>query len=125
MVTIREDGRERRVTAAEAFLLQLTQKGLDVDLPIETKPPAVTEPNPQIMLELTADRQVAVNKQPVTMERLEEFLRAVYEARSDKTMFVAAAGKLRYADVIHVIDAAKGAGVEKVGIVTERMRGGT
>lgn len=28
MVTIREDGRERRVTAAEAFLLQLTQKGL-------------------------------------------------------------------------------------------------
>lgn len=28
MVTIREEGRERRVTAAEAFLLQLTQKGL-------------------------------------------------------------------------------------------------
>lgn len=28
MVTIKEDGRERRVTAAEAFLLQLTQKGL-------------------------------------------------------------------------------------------------
>lgn len=28
MVTVREDGRERRVTAAEAFLLQLTQKGL-------------------------------------------------------------------------------------------------
>lgn len=31
MVTIREDGRERRVTAAEAFLLQLTQKGLGGD----------------------------------------------------------------------------------------------
>jgi hypothetical protein len=29
MVTIREDGRERRVTAAEAFLLQLTKKGLE------------------------------------------------------------------------------------------------
>ena len=28
MVTVREDGRERRVTAAEAFLLQLTRKGL-------------------------------------------------------------------------------------------------
>lgn len=28
MVTIREDGRQRRVTAAEAFLLQLTQRGL-------------------------------------------------------------------------------------------------
>ena len=31
MVTIRENGRERRVTAAEAFLLQLTQKGLAGD----------------------------------------------------------------------------------------------
>lgn len=31
MVTICEDGRERRVTAAEAFLLQLTQKGLAGD----------------------------------------------------------------------------------------------
>lgn len=31
MVTIREDGRERRVTAAEAFLLKLVQKGLAGD----------------------------------------------------------------------------------------------
>ena len=31
MVTIREDGKERRVTAAEAFLLQLTRKGLQGD----------------------------------------------------------------------------------------------
>lgn len=31
MVTIREDGRERRVTAAEAFLLRLTQEGLAGD----------------------------------------------------------------------------------------------
>ena len=29
MVTIRDDGKERRVTAAEAFLLQLTKKGLE------------------------------------------------------------------------------------------------
>jgi hypothetical protein len=30
-VTIRENGRERRVTAAEAFLLQLAKRGLDGD----------------------------------------------------------------------------------------------
>jgi len=33
MVTIREDGRQKRVTAAEAFLLQLTKKGLEGDGP--------------------------------------------------------------------------------------------
>ena len=31
IVTVREDGRERRVTAAEAFILQLTKKGLEGD----------------------------------------------------------------------------------------------
>ena len=31
MVTVREDGRERRITAAEAFLLQLTKRGLEGD----------------------------------------------------------------------------------------------
>ena len=37
-------------------------------------------------------------------------------------MFIIAAGTLRYKDIVDVIDAAKGAGVEKVGIVTEGMR---
>jgi biopolymer transport protein ExbD len=37
-------------------------------------------------------------------------------------MFIMGAGSLRYRDIIFVIDAAKGAGVEKVGIVTEGMR---
>jgi biopolymer transport protein ExbD len=104
--------------------LPLTQKGLDINLPLETKQPAANEPSQQIMLEFTADRQIAVNKQPVTMDSLEDYLRGVFETRAQKTMFIAGAGSLRYGEIIAVIDAAKGAGVEKVGIVTERMRAG-
>ena len=37
-------------------------------------------------------------------------------------MFIAGAPTLRYGEIVQVIDAAKGAGVEKVGIVTEGMR---
>lgn len=33
LVTIREEGVEREVTAAEAFLLQLARRGLDGDMP--------------------------------------------------------------------------------------------
>jgi biopolymer transport protein ExbD len=33
-------------------------------------------------------------------------------------------GGLRYGNIVTVIDAAKGAGVEQVGIVTEGMRAG-
>jgi biopolymer transport protein ExbD len=53
-------------------------------------------------------------------------LRNIFETRKDKTMFIAGDGSLRYGEIIAVIDAAKGAGIEKVGIVTEGMRrGGT
>jgi len=104
--------------------LPLTQKGLDINLPLETKAPTANEPSQQIMLEYTADRQIAINKQPVALTDLESELRRIFEMRKEKTMFIAGAGSLRYADIVAVIDAAKGAGVEKVGIVTEKMRGG-
>ncbi len=74
------------------------------------------------MLEYTADKQIAINKTNVTKGELEERLRTIFEERKEKTMFIAAAGTLRYGDIVDVIDAAKGAGVEKVGIVTEGMR---
>ena len=104
--------------------LPLTQKGLDINLPLETKAPSSPADNQQIMLEYTADRQIAINKQPVALQDLEGELRRVFETRKEKTMFIAGAGTLRYGEIIAVIDAAKGAGIEKVGIVTERMRTG-
>jgi biopolymer transport protein ExbD len=103
--------------------LPLTQKGLDINLPAESK--KATEQTPdvsQIVLDFTADRRISVNKQDVTMQELETRLRNIYDQRKDKTMFLIGAGALRYKDIVDVIDAAKGAGVEKVGIVTEGMR---
>jgi biopolymer transport protein TolR len=104
--------------------LPLTQKGMDINLPLETKQP-VQENNPnQIVLEYNADKSIAVNKQVVTLDKLESFLRDTFETRKEKTMFIVGDPQLKYGDIIAVIDAAKGAGVEKVGIVTEGMRRG-
>jgi biopolymer transport protein ExbD len=104
--------------------LPLGTQGLDINLPAETKSaktPAATDVN-QIVLEYTADRRIAVNKQDVSIVQLENRLRNIFEQRSDKTMFIVGDGSLKYGDIVAVIDAAKGAGVEKVGIVTEGMR---
>ncbi len=76
------------------------------------------------MVEYNADRTIAVNKQPTTMAGLQEKLRDVFETRREKTMFIVGDPTLRYGEIIQVIDAARGAGVEKVGIVTEGMRRG-
>ena len=103
--------------------LPLTQKGLDINLPAESKKSTTETPDiSQIVLDYTADKKISVNKQDVTINELETRLRNIYDQRKDKTMFLIAAGTLRYRDIIEVIDAAKGAGVEKVGIVTEGMR---
>jgi biopolymer transport protein ExbD len=56
------------------------------------------------------------------MADLESTLRSVFDTRTDKTLFITASGTLKYGEVMSVIDAAKGAGVQRVGIVTEGMR---
>ena len=104
--------------------LPLGQRGVDINLPAETKTAQQQQEVDvsQIMLSYTADRKISVNKQDVTIQELEGRLRTIYEARKDKTMFIAGDESLRYKDIVEVIDAAKGAGVEKVGIVTAAMR---
>jgi biopolymer transport protein ExbD len=103
--------------------LPLTQRGLDINLPAETKNSTQqTLDVSQIMIEYTADRHLSVNHQDVTIAQLEGMLRDIYAARTNKTLFVAGAGTLRYGDIVEVIDAARAAGVDRVGIVTEGMR---
>ena len=103
--------------------LPLTQRGLDINLPAETQQAQTVQLDTnQIVLEFTADRQISVNKQSVSMGELETRLRNIFEQRQEKTMFIAAAGSVRYGEIVAIIDAAKGAGVEKVGIVTDGMR---
>jgi biopolymer transport protein TolR len=103
--------------------LPLSQRGVDINLPAETNAPSTPQTeNTQIVLEYTADRRISINNTPIEVADLEDFLRTTFEERKDKTMFIMGAGTLRYGEIIGVIDAAKGAGVEKVGIVTEGMR---
>src|SRR5262249_3682437 len=100
--------------------LPLTQKALDADLPstVTDRPPS----DAAIVLEYSADRRIAINHRDVDITALQPRLAAIYEQRSDKTLFIAGAPTLRYKAIVAVIDAARGAGVDRVGIVTERMR---
>jgi biopolymer transport protein ExbD len=75
-----------------------------------------------VVLEYEADGRIAINKQPVALRDLQARLTALYRDRSDKTLFVMGDGRLPYGRIVEAIDAAKGAGVDKVGVVTESMR---
>jgi len=101
--------------------LPLNQRGIDVNLPpdVDAVPPTISR---QIVLEYTGDKRLSINTQEVAAADLAERLRTLYDTRSDKTLFLMAAGSLRYGDIVGVIDAAKGAGVTRVDIVTDSMR---
>ena len=101
--------------------LPLTQRGLDADLPEQTV--ATTDaPPPSIVVEYNEARMLSINNQPVLLVDLESRLRTVFEQRTDKTLFLSASSALRYGEVVQLIDAAKGAGVDRVGIITEGMK---
>ena len=103
--------------------LPLSQRGLDAHLPSETTP-NTTSPQivGDIMVEYFADKRIEINHQPVTMAELEDRLREIYRERASKTLYIAGDGSLRYGEIVAVIDASKGAGVNRVGIITEGMR---
>ena len=82
--------------------ITLTQQGIESQLPRETQEKATAAPG-QIMLEMTANRTVTVNQQQVTMKQLQPFLHDVYQKRSDKTLYVSAAGSLPYGAIVDVM----------------------
>jgi biopolymer transport protein TolR len=103
--------------------LPLTQKGVDINLPLETNKNAkAADTLGQVVVEYTADHRLTINKQEVPIELAQSKFREVYETRREKTLFLIGAGTVRYGEIMRVIDAAMGAGVEKVGVVTDGMR---
>jgi biopolymer transport protein ExbD len=103
--------------------LPLTQVGEDINLPLETSAqPQQADLLSQIVAEYTADRRLTINKQEVALSGAEARLREVFETRKDKTLFIIGAAAVRYGEIMQIVDAAMGAGVTKVGIVTEGMQ---
>ncbi len=95
----------------------LMRKAVDLQLPDPT--PAVVTVNQasdQIVLEVLADGSFAVNREPLTKERLGERLTEIYANRPDKIMFVKGDPKVRYQDVIYAMDVARGSGVKVIGV---------
>jgi len=102
--------------------LPLSQQGIDSALPQQTSRSDAPPDDRQIVVEYSADRHLSINHQDVALGGLQARLHDIYAARRDKTLYVAGAGSLPYQAIVDVLDAAKGAGVDRVGIITEGMR---
>jgi len=95
----------------------LSRKGLDVHLP-QTAAPHERGPVPsELVLEVDEDGALRLNRQNMVLEELDSRLRELLEVRADRTLFLEAHEKLRYRDVVAVLDVVRGSGVSRVGIL--------
>lgn len=95
--------------------LPLARKVLDIQVPVEDTREN-SKPTPQIVLSIHADGSMDINTQPVTRSELAVRLRAIYDVRPDKLIFIKADDTRKYQEVIELIDVARGAGVKVFGL---------
>ncbi len=97
------------------------QKGVDIALPQDantnTPPPP---PGQTLVMEVSEAGAISINKLPVTsLDELDQKLKDIFQTRSDKTMFVRGDAKALYGKMVEAMDIARGAGVERVGIISD------
>jgi biopolymer transport protein TolR len=95
----------------------MLRKAIDLQLPDPTPQVAPANPNVnQIVLEVMPGEQYSINKEPVTKERLPARLKEIYDPRPDKIIFIKGDPSVKYQEVIHAMDVARGAGVKVIGV---------
>ncbi len=102
------------------FMMQvpLQRKAMDVQVPpVERREAAEEEgAGDQIVLELLADNSLAINSEPVAKANLDAELHSIYDERPAKLLFIKSARNRKYQELIEVMDIARGAGVQVIGL---------
>jgi biopolymer transport protein ExbD len=100
----------------------ITPKGLEALVPQPNEDQQQEQPNARtVVVSVDADRRIMINRDPSNLNTLEENLRDIFKTRAERVMFVRGARQLDYQDVAKVIDISKGAGVDKIGLLTEQI----
>ena len=82
--------------------------------------PPDTVPPDQTVLTALENGNVLLNKQEMTVEDAMQRLHVGYDGRPSKVMFFNAEDKVKYDRVVYVLDQAHGAGVNTIGMMTDR-----
>jgi biopolymer transport protein ExbD len=97
--------------------LPTMRKAIDVQLPDPnpTVQPANTKSD-QIVLEVNPGGKYFINSQEVTKDNLGAKIKAIYDGRPDKVLFVKGNPESVYGDIINAMDVARGSGVLVIGV---------
>ena len=95
------------------IITPLTPKGLDALVP---KPDKDKKVNQNVI-----ERNVSINQTPVAVSQLGQRLVDIFKNRNEHVMFIKGDPKLPFQDVATLIDISKGAGADKIGLITKSI----
>jgi biopolymer transport protein TolR len=96
----------------------ILQQGVNINLP-KVKAAALTGEEQQLVVAVNRQGEVYLNDTPTTLPELGPKLQAILKLRPDRQVFLRADQNVKYGEVMRVISTVKGAGVERLGMVTE------
>jgi|SRR5581483_306130 len=104
----------------------LTPHGLDALAP---QPPDKNKPQNQddtrtVVIVVDKNRHFMLNQEPIEESRLQDRLVEIFKTRAERVVFVKGDPDLEYRDVAKAIDIAKGAQIDKIGLMTPKVEAG-
>jgi biopolymer transport protein TolR len=97
----------------------LLTTGVQVDLP-KVKSAPMQMDDAKLLVIVTADERVYLGKDDIT-SAVDDKLKANARLREEKELYIQADENVKYGAVLRVMAAARGAGVEKLGMLTDPM----
>lgn len=105
------------------LIAPLLQKGVDVTLPEASNTTDKPENDTQTVLAVTADGRFYVDSTQTTELELLTTVQTTLERKFEKIVLIKADQDAQYADVMAVLDRLQRAGIEDIGLITERKVG--
>lgn len=100
----------------------LMPKGLEALLPQTVKGEA--PPLNPVVVQVGAGGAVKINLENASWETIEARLAEIFKGRAEKVAFVRGDTSVQFSDVARAISLMRGAGIEKVGLLTAGMEAG-
>ena len=105
------------------MVIPMSRKAIDLQLPDPNPADTPAGPQPsQIVLEVLPGGVFKINTEPVPGPQLLKRLKEIYDPRPEKIIFVKGDPKVKYHEVIHAMDMARGAGVKVIGATPKDVK---
>lgn len=108
------------------IITPMTPHGLEALVP-QPPPPgaqATAADNRTVVVIIEKDKSMMINTEPTDEQRLGKRLEDIFKTRAERVVFIKGHPDLEYQNVARVIDIAKGAGIDKVGLMTPKVESG-